>query len=388
MTVNVFVLHIALPGRLLRLAATTRARLAMLCLAYVRLRPQRRAVHRQPHAHDASATRPNASDETRSRRESARGRLCRGRAGRVARRHAARTRARRSRRRHELLVDLERHRAAALLGQAARDAAAALSRSFRATRPPARVSERRRATSRDVQRRRRGLRRRQHVLYRRRRGVRRAVVASDQARRAGRAAQRHPAAPRAACSRSRRPRCTACSASATSPDAASPCSGLGAVGQLAARFLTAAGAHDGARRPLRRPASGCTRRRKGRRLARFPSKSSVTSPSQHAIEATGDPAQIARCARIIEPGGSIVLLSYYDTLTTPFVDLFVKEATLLVSREWAPPRSARRARRGRVGRRRSGSARQPRRSDRTLRSTRIKRAFNDPSVLKVVLQWA
>ena len=61
----------------------------------------------------------------------------------------------------------------------------------------------------------------------------------------------------------------------------------------------------------------------------------LTTPVQHAIEATGIPSEIARCARIMQLGGKIVLLSYYDALETPFMDLFVKEATMLVSREWA-----------------------------------------------------
>ncbi len=162
--------------------------------------------------------------------------------------------------------------------------------------------------------------------------------------------------------------------------------GMGAVGQLAARFLAAAGAHvvivDRSAERLA-TAPGVEKID----VSQIPLEETLTTPVRHAIEATGDPAEIARCARIVAPGGSILLLSYYDTLTTPFVDLFVKEATLLVSREWAAPDLV--AARDAVA---SGSvdleplARHVVRIDRYEHAYQT--AFNDPSILKVVLQWA
>ena len=162
--------------------------------------------------------------------------------------------------------------------------------------------------------------------------------------------------------------------------------GMGAVGQLAARFLAAAGAHvvivDRSAERLA-TAPGVEKID----VSQIPLEETLTTPVRHAIEATGDPAEIARCARIVEPGGSILLLSYYDTLTTPFVDLFVKEATLLVSREWAAPDLV--AARDAVA---SGSvdleplARHVVPIDRYEHAYQT--AFNDPSILKVVLQWA
>jgi 3-hydroxyethyl bacteriochlorophyllide a dehydrogenase len=162
--------------------------------------------------------------------------------------------------------------------------------------------------------------------------------------------------------------------------------GLGAVGRLAAGFLHAAGAHvvlvD---RSAERLADAPGAERVD--VSQIPLEESLTTPVKHAIEATGDPGQIARCARILQPGGNILLLSYYDQIVTPFVDLFVKEANLLVSREWAPPDL--------IGARdaiASGAVDISHLADHVVPIGRYEAAyetaFNDPSVLKVMLQWA
>ena len=162
--------------------------------------------------------------------------------------------------------------------------------------------------------------------------------------------------------------------------------GMGAVGQLAAQFLTAGGAHAVI---VDRSAERLAAARGAEKIdvSSTPLEDSVSAPVHHAIEATGDSAQIARCARILEPGGSIVLLSYYDALATPFVDLFVKEATLLVSREWAPPDLP--AARDAVA---SGTVDLEPLARHVVPIDRFEHAyetaFNDPSILKVVLQWA
>jgi 3-hydroxyethyl bacteriochlorophyllide a dehydrogenase len=162
--------------------------------------------------------------------------------------------------------------------------------------------------------------------------------------------------------------------------------GMGAVGQLAAQFLTAAGAQAViADRSADRLAAA--RGAEKIDVSKAPLEESLSAPVQHAIEATGDPAQIARCARVLEPGGSIVLLSYYDALTTPFVDLFVKEATLLVSREWAPPDLP--AARDAVA---AGAVDLEPLARHVVPIERFEHAYEtaffDPSILKVVLQWA
>ncbi len=162
--------------------------------------------------------------------------------------------------------------------------------------------------------------------------------------------------------------------------------GMGAIGQFAARFLARAGAQvvcadvHGAR--LADAPLGCERL----------DLSALTL--EHAlhdldavVEATGQPEEIARCARALRPGGTVLLLSYYDELRTPYVDLFVKEVSLLVAREWqhADLLAARDA----VA---TGSVGLGRLAQHVVPVAEYERAyrtaFEDPSVLKVILQWA
>ena len=162
--------------------------------------------------------------------------------------------------------------------------------------------------------------------------------------------------------------------------------GMGAVGQLAASFLTAAGAHVVAvDRSAERLASATAAEKID--VSNASLESLLTTPVAHAIEATGIPSEIARCARVMQLGGKIVLLSYYDEIATPFVDLFVKEATLLVSREWAFDDLL--AARDAVA---SGAVSLGELAGHVgpieRYASAYQTAFNDPSILKVVLQWA
>jgi len=161
--------------------------------------------------------------------------------------------------------------------------------------------------------------------------------------------------------------------------------GMGAIGQFAARFLAAAGAQV-----------VCADVNPQRLDAGIPcepvdlSQTSLEEAVRGAdavVEATGRSEELARCARVLRPGGSIVLLSYYDELRTPYVDLFVKEVSLLVAREWAHPdllaaRDALAAGRIDVG---------PL-ADYVIPVGDYERAyqtaFEDPSVPKVILKWA
>jgi 3-hydroxyethyl bacteriochlorophyllide a dehydrogenase len=162
--------------------------------------------------------------------------------------------------------------------------------------------------------------------------------------------------------------------------------GMGAVGQLAARFLALAGAHVVA---VDRSAERLESVRAVAKIdvSEIPLEEQLTLPVSRAVEATGDPAMIARCARVLAPGGSILLLSYYDQLSTPFVDLFVKEATLLVSREWAHDDliAARDAAAG------GELDLEPLARD-VFPIERYDEAyaaaFGNPSILKVILEWA
>jgi 3-hydroxyethyl bacteriochlorophyllide a dehydrogenase len=159
--------------------------------------------------------------------------------------------------------------------------------------------------------------------------------------------------------------------------------GMGAIGQLAARFLIA----DGARvicadtRPERLDASlGEQLDLSEGPLDRF------VQDADAVIEATGVSTLIAACARACKSGGKIVLLSYYDELVTPYVDCFVKEVDLLVAREWSHPDllAARDAIAG--GKIDVGSL-----AEHVVPVEAYERAyrtaFEDPSVLKVILRW-
>ena len=159
--------------------------------------------------------------------------------------------------------------------------------------------------------------------------------------------------------------------------------GMGAIGQLAARFLGAAGARVicADTRPERLDASlGEQHDLSQAPLDRF------VRDADAVIEATGLAPMIATCARACKPGGKIVLLSYYDELVTPYVDCFVKEVDLLVAREWSHPdllaaRDAIAA--GTIDVRSLAEHVVP--VDAYERAYRT--AFEDPSVLKVILRW-
>jgi 3-hydroxyethyl bacteriochlorophyllide a dehydrogenase len=161
--------------------------------------------------------------------------------------------------------------------------------------------------------------------------------------------------------------------------------GMGAIGQFAARFLVRAGARvvcaDVSAARLADSPEGCERL-------------DLTAPLDEAlhdldaiVEATGHSEEIARCARALRPGGTIALLSYYDELRTPYVDLFVKEISLLVAREWQHPDLL--AARDAVA---SGEISLGRMADHVVPVAEYERAyrtaFEDTSVPKVILQWA
>ncbi len=162
--------------------------------------------------------------------------------------------------------------------------------------------------------------------------------------------------------------------------------GMGAIGQFAARFIAA-----------QEPAALFEVDSNPARLGHVPGAVSV-DPSQHSlaeaagapldcvIEATGKSELIGTCAQALRLGGAIVLLSYYDVLTTPFVHLFTKEATLFVAREWTHPDLL-------VARDLIADGRVTV-TDLAQSSYPIahyeaayKTAFGDPSTLKVILQW-
>lgn len=163
--------------------------------------------------------------------------------------------------------------------------------------------------------------------------------------------------------------------------------GMGAIGQFAARFIAAL-----------EPAALYEVDTNAARLGHVagatsvdPSRASLAdaigTPLDYAIEATGKSEMIGECAKALRVGGSIALLSYYDTLTTPFVNLFTREVTLLVAREWA--HSDLLAARDMIADGRVDVADLAQSAFPIARyEAAYKTAFDDPSTLKVILQWA
>jgi 3-hydroxyethyl bacteriochlorophyllide a dehydrogenase len=161
--------------------------------------------------------------------------------------------------------------------------------------------------------------------------------------------------------------------------------GMGAIGQFAARFLAAGGAHvicvDKSEARLD---AGVGAERFA--LGDEPLEAHVKDLDA-VVEATGQSRLLASCANALRMGGSIALLSYYDELVTHYAELFVKEVTLLVAREWshADLLAARDIM--------SGDAIEYASLAKTVYPVgefeqAYKTAFEDPSVLKVILQWA
>jgi 3-hydroxyethyl bacteriochlorophyllide a dehydrogenase len=170
--------------------------------------------------------------------------------------------------------------------------------------------------------------------------------------------------------------------------------GMGAIGQFAARFALDAGAivSEADSNPDR--------------LGRIPGVTpfaldAAPAAPVHAhghgapardlfdviVEATGKSELIATCTDLLAMRGSILLLSYYDRLECNFVPVFLKEPSLVVSREWDHEdlllaRDA--IADGRVAIADLAGDAYP--IDRY--ESAYAAAFGDPSTLKVILQWA
>ena len=163
--------------------------------------------------------------------------------------------------------------------------------------------------------------------------------------------------------------------------------GMGAIGQFAARFVA-----------TMQPALMVEADKNPQRLGRIPGAQSVDVNVQSLAEAypggfdvifegTGYGPNLANCAKALKPGGTIVLLSYYDTLETPFMDIFVKEATLVTAKEWSHADL--------LGARDLIANGDVSVADLAETLYPVERyqaaydaAFGDPSTVKVILQWA
>jgi bacteriochlorophyllide a dehydrogenase len=110
--------------------------------------------------------------------------------------------------------------------------------------------------------------------------------------------------------------------------------GQGVVGQLAARFAHAGGAHVTV---IERTPSRLAIAVADEKYDALPQAPPMTPPQFDVlIDATGKMDAIAPVLMRIKKGGRIVLLGYYDALNLPYQPLFLRELALLTSAQWAP----------------------------------------------------
>ncbi|MDW8350669.1 MAG: chlorophyll synthesis pathway protein BchC [Anaerolineae bacterium] len=119
--------------------------------------------------------------------------------------------------------------------------------------------------------------------------------------------------------------------------------GQGIVGQLAARFAKARGAHvtvtDKIASRLRLSLADAKLRVEDGELKAEDdpsSASALNSPFSVLIDATGKMDAIAPRLMNVQKGGRVVLLGYYEKIDLPYMPAFLRELTFAVSKEWAP----------------------------------------------------
>ncbi|MEI7768823.1 MAG: zinc-binding dehydrogenase [Chloroflexales bacterium] len=107
------------------------------------------------------------------------------------------------------------------------------------------------------------------------------------------------------------------------------------------------------------------------------------------VEATGSMTALSGALPLLANHGRVVLLGYYDTITLPYAPLFMREAQLLIAREWQfgtdgdLPRVRDLIASGELDVRGLLTHRVP--LDRIQAAYRL--AFEDPACLKVVVEW-
>lgn len=112
----------------------------------------------------------------------------------------------------------------------------------------------------------------------------------------------------------------------------------------------------------------------------------IREPVHAIIEATGSMAALAAALPLLGASSTVLLLGYYQSLELPYMPLFLKEASLLTAKEWAP---------GDLLRCRDAMASgtldvSPLLThERPIRdvAAAYKIALNDPECLKLVLDW-
>jgi bacteriochlorophyllide a dehydrogenase len=166
--------------------------------------------------------------------------------------------------------------------------------------------------------------------------------------------------------------------------------GQGIVGQLAARLAKLAGAAHVAvadRVAVRLAASQADQ------VIDVSQESLDEAITEHKInvliEATGSMTALAGALPLLANHGRVVLLGYYDTINIPYAPIFMREAQIFVAREWqfGPDGDLPRVRdmlaSGALDVRGLLTHRVPIRNIQAA----YRLAFEDPSCLKLVLEW-
>ncbi len=166
--------------------------------------------------------------------------------------------------------------------------------------------------------------------------------------------------------------------------------GQGIVGQLAARLAKLAGAAHVAvadRAAVRLAASQADQIID---VAQSSLDEAITENNINVlIEATGSMTALAGALPLLANHGRIVLLGYYDTMNIPYAPIFMREAQIFVAREWqfGPDGDLPRVRdmlaSGALDVRGLLTHRVPIRNIQAA----YRLAFEDPSCLKLVLEW-
>ncbi len=161
--------------------------------------------------------------------------------------------------------------------------------------------------------------------------------------------------------------------------------GQGVVGQLAARIAKARGAHVTVTDKVERRLTLSVADDKWL-IGNAPPPVNPHAPFDVLIDATGKMEAIAPFLMATQKGGRVVLLGYYDAVHLPYMPIFLRELSLVASKEWAAGDLARARDLIAAGQLEVDSLITHRLSaDDAPRAFDI--AFNDPACVKLALDW-
>lgn len=111
--------------------------------------------------------------------------------------------------------------------------------------------------------------------------------------------------------------------------------GQGVVGQLTARIAKARGAHVTVTDRIESRLTLSVADEKWL-IGDAPPTTNPQTPFDVLIDATGKMEAIIPFLMSVQKGGRVVLLGYYDAVHLPYMPVFLRELSLVASKEWAP----------------------------------------------------